>query len=56
MTLNSLSEAKSKAKALRDALVGQGTKISHAQALELVAHQDGARDWNTLHAKLSRAE
>jgi hypothetical protein len=56
MTLNSLSEAKSKAKALRDALVGQSTKISHAQALELVAHQDGVRDWNTLHAKLSRAE
>ena len=56
MTLNSVSEAKSKAKALRDALVGQGTRISHAQALELVAHQDGARDWNTLHAKLSRAE
>ena len=56
MKLNSVSEAKSKAKALRDALVGQGTKISHAQALELVAHQNGARDWNTLHAKLSRAE
>ena len=56
MTLNSVSEAKSKAKALRDALVGQGTRISHAQALELVAHQNGARDWNTLHARLSRAE
>ena len=56
MTLNSVSEAKSKAKALRDALVGQGTRISRAQALELVAHQDGARDWNTLHARLSRAE
>ena len=56
MTLNSLSEAKSKAKALRDALDRQGTRISRAQALELVAHQDGARDWNTLHAKLSRAE
>jgi hypothetical protein len=56
MTLNSVSEAKSKAKALRDALVGQGTRISHAQSLELVAHQNGTRDWNTLHAKLSRAE
>ena len=56
MTLTSVSEAKSKAKALRDALVGQGTRISHAQALELVAHQNGVRDWNTLHAKLSRAE
>lgn len=56
MTLNSVSEAKSLAKALGDALVGQSTSISHAQALELVAHQNGARDWNTLHAKLSRAE
>lgn len=56
MTLNSVSEAKSKAKALREALVEQGTRISHAQALELVAHQNGARDWNTLHARLSRAE
>jgi hypothetical protein len=56
MTLNSIPEAKSQAKALRDALAGQGTSISHAQALELVAHQNGARDWNTLHAKLSRAE
>ena len=56
MTVNSVSEAKTQAKALRDALVGQGTRMSHAQALELVAHQNGARDWNTLHAKLSRAE
>ena len=56
MTLNSISGAKSQAKALRDALVGQGTPISHAQALELVAHQHGARDWNTLNARLSRAE
>ena len=56
MMLNSLSEAKSQAKALRDALFGQGTRINHAQALELVAHQNGARNWNTLHAKLSRAE
>lgn len=56
MTLNSISAAKSHAKALRDALVGQGTRISHAQALELVAHQNGARDWNTLHAKLSSPE
>lgn len=56
MTLSAISEAKSQAKALRDALVGQGTRISHAQALELVAQQNGARDWNTLHARLSRAE
>jgi hypothetical protein len=55
MTLTSLSEAKSKAKALRGAFVAQGARISHAQALELVAHRHGARDWNTLHARLSRA-
>ena len=29
--------------------------ISHAQALELVARQNGARDWNTLSAQLSKA-
>lgn len=42
-----------KAKALRAALQNQGTAISHAQALELVAQQHGARDWNTLHARLA---
>lgn len=56
MTPDSISDAKSQAKALRASLATQGTSISHAQALELVAHQHGARDWNTLHAQLSRAE
>lgn len=28
-----------------------GTTVSHAQSLELVAHQHGARDWNTLRAR-----
>lgn len=56
MDLRSVKDAKSHAKTLRSALAAQGTAISHAQALELVAHQAGARDWNTLHAKLSQAE
>lgn len=56
MNLQSLKEAKSQAKALRASLAAQGTTINHARALELVAHQNGARDWNTLQAKLSRAE
>lgn len=30
-----------------------GTTVSHAQALELVARQHGARDWNTLRARNS---
>ena len=56
MNLQSLKEAKSQAKALRASLAAQGTTNNHARALELVAHQNGARDWNTLQAKLSRAE
>lgn len=46
-------DAKAQAKALRAALQTQGNAISHAQALELIAHQHGARDWNTLHARLT---
>ena len=48
-----IEEAKAQAKALRAALLAQGTAISHAQALELIARQQGARDWNTLHARLA---
>ena len=48
-----LEEAKAQAKALRAALAAQGTAISHAMALELVAQQHGAKDWNTLHARLA---
>lgn len=48
-----IDEAKAQAKALRAALQDQGGAISHAQALELVARQHGAKDWNTLHARLS---
>ncbi len=48
-----VDDAKAQAKALRTALLAQGNAISHAQALELVARQHGARDWNTLHARLA---
>lgn len=51
MTLT-LDEAKAQAKALRQALQAQGTAISHSQALEAIAAQHGAVDWNTLHARL----
>ncbi|MCA0922176.1 glyoxalase superfamily protein [Pseudooceanicola nanhaiensis] len=50
----SLQSVKAQAKALRQALRAQGTIVSHAQSLELVAQQHGARDWNTLHARLSQ--
>lgn len=55
MTLT-LIEAKAQAKALRLALQTQGTAISHSQALEAIARQHGARDWNTLHARLARQD
>ncbi|MBZ0216360.1 MAG: hypothetical protein K8F25_07405 [Fimbriimonadaceae bacterium] len=45
-------EAKDHAKRLRAQLADQGTKIGHANALELVAHQYGFRDWNTFHAAI----
>lgn len=48
-----IDTAKAQAKALRAALQAQGNAISHAQALELVARQHGAKDWNTLHARLA---
>lgn len=39
---------KSQAKRLRADLKTRGQSISHSEALETVAHQWGARDWNTL--------
>ena len=47
-----LAAARAQARALREALSARGTPVSHAQALELIARQHGARDWNTLHARL----
>lgn len=41
---------KSQAKRLRTDLATRGQTISHAEALEMVAHQWGQRDWNTLSA------
>ncbi|WP_417263933.1 glyoxalase superfamily protein [Celeribacter sp.] len=54
MTQPSIDTVKNQAKALRQSLRDRGTAISHAQALELIARQHGARDWNTLHARLTR--
>ena len=48
--LPALDELKAQARRLRKALEAEGNFISHSEALELVAHQMGHRDWNTLHA------
>ena len=49
MTLTS-SDYKTHAKRLRDALAAEGVSLSHGKALDIVARQNGARDWNTLSA------
>ncbi|WP_170451560.1 glyoxalase superfamily protein [Ruegeria arenilitoris] len=45
-----VGELKVQAIRLREKLRGAGVALSHAQSLEMIAHQHGARDWNTLHA------
>ena len=45
-----LEALKAQAKRLRQSLTGEGNFITHSEALELLAHQHGYRDWNTLHA------
>lgn len=52
MTQPSVETVKAQARALRQALEARGTPVSHAQSLELIARQHGARDWNTLSARL----
>lgn len=49
--LPSRAALKAQAKRLRAKLNGAGTPCTHSQALEAIAHQWGARDWNTLHAR-----
>jgi catechol 2,3-dioxygenase-like lactoylglutathione lyase family enzyme len=43
--------AKQMAKRLREDLATRDFSITHSEALELVAHQHGVRDWNTLVAR-----
>lgn len=50
--LPTITEAKEQARQLRADLESQGKAIQHAEALEIVAHQQGFRDWNTLHAAI----
>lgn len=45
-----LAEAKDAAKRLRAERERNGAPISHAEALEIVARQQGFRDWNAFHA------
>ncbi len=46
-----MTDPKSMARRLRADLAARDVTLSHSEALELVAHQYGARDWNTLAAR-----
>lgn len=50
-----LEAIKAQARALRASLADDGREISHSQALELIAHSHGYRDWNSLHAAIGNA-
>ena len=46
-----MSDPKSMARRLRADLAARDIALSHSEALEVVAHQYGVRDWNTLAAR-----
>ena len=46
----SIESLKAQARKLRADLANTGNPVSHSRALELVAHQHGYKDWNTIHA------
>lgn len=50
--LPSLEQLKRQAKRLRATLEAGGQTVGHSRALELIAHQYGYRDWNTIHAAI----
>lgn len=49
-SLPTIEALKGQAKRLRVALEADGQQVGHSKALELLARQNGYRDWNTLHA------
>jgi len=55
MSRLSTTDYKNQAKRLRADLAGAGIAIGHGKALEMVAHQHGFRDWNTLAAQAEGA-
>ncbi|MGR3713510.1 MAG: glyoxalase superfamily protein [Shimia sp.] len=50
--LPSTTQAKDQAKRLRKKMTEDGEPIGHAKSLELIAHQHGFRDWNTMFAAI----
>lgn len=55
MTSTNTDHAKKLARLLRADLAAAGVEIPHGLALELIAHQFGAKDWNVLAALTRRS-
>ncbi|MCG3268624.1 glyoxalase superfamily protein [Yoonia sp. I 8.24] len=51
--LPSTMQAKDQAKRLRQKRSEDGAPVTHAKSLELIAHQHGFRDWNSLCAAIA---
>jgi len=51
-TIPPMAELKTQAKRLRTRLKETGVDISHSASLELIAQQNGTRNWNTLRAQI----
>ncbi len=49
----SLKDLKLQARRLRSEIAVGAAPVSHSKSLEMVAHQNGFKDWNTLHAAAS---
>lgn len=54
MTVRTIAEAKSHAKSPRSVLAADGNVLGHAQALEFVARQNGARLEHLVHQPRQR--
>ena len=53
LNIKTRAQAKAHARELRAEAAQRGESLSHARALEAVAHKLGYRDWNTASARLS---
>ncbi|WP_270726319.1 glyoxalase superfamily protein [Shimia sp. Alg240-R146] len=51
----SAAQAKNAAKRLRGTLADQGRTVSHSESLEMIARQNGYRDWNSFLAVIGNA-
>ena len=54
--MRNFRDAKTMARALREALKAKAIETTHAEALELIAKAFGCENWNSLSAKIEATE